>query len=284
MKFKFFIVMLIALLIAGRILYLFQLKNSGNKLSLGLNDFLDLTSEVTRTTINQIARDLKRDYLCELIIVVMENKTEARVRELAQKMFRNWNSGSDIPYNEFFLLLEARTGKIEFICGDGLQYILPAAESRKLIDEILIPTMNSAGLDTALMKMSAALFEFFTESDLNLKSEEWKGRVSMVRTPTKLKHFFNFLIILFSLCCGYILIEISVGEKCPLCNNRLKTRVETVRKATKLRAGLNQKISVCAHCKFFEVKKYLLRPTRSRRKLYFNNRRLSVDWKKTERG
>ncbi len=131
-----------------------------------VNDYANMLSS---SEVNQLERKLRnyRDTTTNVIaIATIESLQGYSVEEVAAELFNNWKMWEGDRYNGVLILLSAQDKKLRIEVGYGLEGAIPDVMANRIINDVLVPNLQSGtlyhGLDRAsdiMIQLAAGEFE-----------------------------------------------------------------------------------------------------------------------------
>lgn len=136
-----------------------------------------LMSASARARADAILKALDDSTTVETAIVVVNDIGNADIYDFALALGRHWGVGKRDKNNGVVVIFAMDQKQVRIQTGSGVEGVLPDLAAKRLIDEKVIPRMKTGDLDNAVVDLSSALMNVFTdpEAAAELRSERDDG-------------------------------------------------------------------------------------------------------------
>lgn len=134
-----------------------------------VNDYANLLSSSQQQVLNNKLLDYNNSTSTQIYVVTIDSLNDYAIEDYALRLGRNWAIGQRNKNNGVLILLSKSDRKVDIEIGYGLESYITDYDSKRIIDEILIPAFKNqnyySGLDNATNRIIALADGSFTKDN-----------------------------------------------------------------------------------------------------------------------
>ena len=117
-----------------------------------VNDYAKILDPSTKEKLNQILRQLKKESQgTELAILTLPNLEGLSIEQASFAVVDAWQLGGEKKDNGILLLISKKERRIRIEVGQGHEGNLTDAYAKRIIDEIMVPLMQSGDTNSSIL-------------------------------------------------------------------------------------------------------------------------------------
>jgi uncharacterized protein len=160
-----------------------------------VNDYADILSYETETTLSALASELEQKTSAQVAVVTIGTTAPLDIETYAVNLFEKWGIGQKGKDNGVLLLVAINDRAVRIEVGYGLEGAIPDALAKVIIEEYIVPSFKQGDFNTGIIKGAAGIAKLIAkEYNVELTElENLKTDILMPEAPS----IFNFLFTLF---------------------------------------------------------------------------------------
>lgn len=124
-----------------------------------VNDFAQVLSEETESTLNETLQAFAASTTNEIVVVTVPTIGDEYIEQYAVKLFEEWGIGSQEEDNGVLLLLAITDRQMRIEVGYGLEGAVPDSVAQRVISNEMVPLLAQGDYDTAVAQGVGAVIE-----------------------------------------------------------------------------------------------------------------------------
>lgn len=141
-----------------------------------VNDFAQILSPDLRQVLEQNIKDFEGQTTHEISVVTISTLAGDTIENYANELFADWKIGKEGVDNGVLLLIALEDKKVRIEVGYGLEGALTDAESKYIIDTIIIPAFKNnqypEGIEAGIESIQQAIVDEFVSGSVTGTSKE----------------------------------------------------------------------------------------------------------------
>ena len=125
--------------------------------SIYVQDFANLLSAETKSTINSVSKDLENKTKAQVVVVTVPSLDGQPIEDYSLELLRAWGIGDKEKNNGVLLLVVTKDKKSRIEVGYGLEGALPDGLTGRIQDQYMIPSFKQGNYDKGILNGYSAL-------------------------------------------------------------------------------------------------------------------------------
>ena len=138
--------------------------------SIYVQDFANLLSAETKSTINSVSKDLENKIKAQVVVVTVPSLDGQPIEDYSLELLRAWGIGDKEKNNGVLLLVALKDRQSRIEVGYGLEGALPDGLTGRIQDQAMIPYFSSGNYDKGIMQGYANIASIVAK-EYNVKLE-----------------------------------------------------------------------------------------------------------------
>jgi uncharacterized protein len=124
------------------------------------NDYAGMTSAAARDSLNRRLADFDKQTTNQIVVAIFETKTSpAPLADYCTSIFDAWKVGQKNKNNGVVLFIFKKERLLRIATGRGMETMLPDAECKRILEEIVTPAFRKGDFDTGLANAINAIIK-----------------------------------------------------------------------------------------------------------------------------
>lgn len=132
----------------------------------GVNDYAQLMDDSVATKLSQALLDIHRKGGPQLAVLTVSSLEDLPIEDASMQVVKSWKLGTESKDNGILLMISKKDRKVRIEVGQGVEGDLTDAYSRRIIDNIIVPTFRQGdytsgvvmGVDGILQRMNPPIY------------------------------------------------------------------------------------------------------------------------------
>ena len=138
--------------------------------SIYVQDYANLLSAETKSTINAVSKDLDNKTKAQVVVVTVPSLDGQPIENYSLELFRAWGIGDKEKNNGVLLLVALKDRQSRIEVGYGLEGALPDGLTGRIQDQAMIPYFSTGNYDKGIMQGYANIASIVAK-EYNVKLE-----------------------------------------------------------------------------------------------------------------